>query len=72
MRDMNKGNEVQIKVSTPSLRGLRDSLNRVLKLSSKMDKTGITETWVRQFETDIMSTLSESVNTILEKDGQKE
>lgn len=68
---MDKGDEVQLRVATFHTRGLRGSLNRVLKLAREMDITGITETCVRQLDTGTMRHMCESVNTIPERDRQK-
>lgn len=41
-------------------------------MASKMDVKGITETWVKPLDTNIMILISERVNTIQKRDGQKE
>lgn len=69
IRETDIGNEVKLRKATLNPKELQGSFSRLVKLAREMDITGIYKTWVRVLVTDIMSHMSESENTISEKDG---
>lgn len=70
IREMDVGGEVQLRVAALNT-CLRGSLIWMLKVAMEMDISQTVEAWVRPLDLYIMSNMSESENTILERDGQK-